>query len=106
MKRRRTMDDLQLLREMRSDIGSAPPVTLARGREKVMAGVGQAPATSARGEILAESNVRQIRFRRRVLLASAAAAVLVGGIVVADVVRPMPGATAEATEVLNNAALA
>lgn len=100
------MDDLQLLREMRSDIGSAPPVTLARGREKVMAGVGQAPATSARGEILAESNVRQIRFRRRVLLASAAAAVLVGGIVVADVVRPTPGATAEAAEVLNNAALA
>jgi hypothetical protein len=28
------MDDLQLLREMRSDIGSAPPATLARGRKK------------------------------------------------------------------------
>jgi hypothetical protein len=45
--------------------------------------------------------------RRRVLIASAAAALLVGGIVVADVVRPSgPGATAEAAEVLNNAAAA
>ena len=45
------------------------------------------------------------RLRRRVLLASAAAALLVGGVVVAEVVRPGgPGATAEAAEVLNNAA--
>ena len=43
--------------------------------------------------------------RRRLVLASAAAALLVGGIVVADVVRPGgPGATAEAAEVLNEAA--
>jgi hypothetical protein len=28
------MDDLKMLREMRSDVGSAPPITLARGREK------------------------------------------------------------------------
>jgi hypothetical protein len=47
------------------------------------------------------------RFPRRVLMASAAAALIVGGIVVADVVRPgAPGATAEAAEVLNNAAKA
>lgn len=45
------------------------------------------------------------RLRRRVLLASAAAALVVGGVVVADVVRPGgPGATAEAAEVLSNAA--
>lgn len=45
------------------------------------------------------------RLGRRVLLASAAAALLVGGVIVADVVRPgSPGATAEAAEVLNNAA--
>ncbi|MDQ1058264.1 hypothetical protein QFZ23_002165 [Arthrobacter globiformis] len=45
--------------------------------------------------------------RRRVLIASAAAALLVGGIVLADIVRPSgPGATAEAAEVLNNAAAA
>ena len=31
------MDDLQLLRGMRSDVGSAPQATLDRGREKVMA---------------------------------------------------------------------
>ena len=45
------------------------------------------------------------RLRRRVLLASAAAALLVGGLVVGDVVRPgNPGATAEAAEVLSSAA--
>lgn len=45
------------------------------------------------------------RVRRRLVLASAAAALLVGGIVIADVVRPNgPGATAEAAEVLNDAA--
>ena len=45
------------------------------------------------------------RLRRRVLLASVAAALLVGGVVVADVVRPGgPGATAEAAEILSNAA--
>lgn len=97
------MDDLQLLREMRSDIGSAPPATLARGRQKVMAKI--VPATSA--ATTAKSTVSPIRFRRRIRFASAAAALLVAGLVVADVVRPGgPGATAEAAEVLNNAAAA
>jgi hypothetical protein len=101
------MDDLQLLREMRSDIGSAPPATLARGREKVMAKVGRASASGATTGAHAKATVSPIRSRRRVLIASAAAALLVGGIVVADVVRPAgPGAAAEAAEVLNNAAAA
>ena len=101
------MDDLQLLREMRSDIGSAPPATLARGREKVMAKISPASTTVAATDRHAKGTVSPIRFRRRVLVASAAAALLVGGIVVADVVRPNgPGATAEAAEVLNNAAAA
>jgi hypothetical protein len=101
------MDDLQLLREMRSDIGSAPPATLARGREKVMAKVCPASTSAATTDTHAKGTVSPIRFRRRVLIASAAAALLVGGIVVADVVRPSgPGATAEAAEVLNNAAAA
>lgn len=101
------MDDLQLLREMRSDIGSAPPATLARGREKVMAKVALASTTATKTDTHAKGTVSPIRFRRRVLIASAAAALLVGGIVVADVVRPIgPGATAEAAEVLNNAAAA
>lgn len=102
------MDDLQLLRGMRSDVGSAPQATLDRGREKVMAKIDPAigsgaarPATNEKG------TVSPIRFRRRLLLGSAAAALLVGVIVVADVVRPAaPGATAEAAEVLNNAAAA
>jgi RNA polymerase sigma-70 factor (ECF subfamily) len=51
--------------------------------------------------------VSPLGLRRRILLVSAAAALLVGGIVVADVVRPLgPGATAEAAEVLNDAAAA
>jgi hypothetical protein len=101
------MDDLQLLREMRSDIGSAPQATLARGREKVMAKVYRASASVTTTDTHAKGTVSPIRFRRRVLFASAAAALLVGGIVVADVVRPTgPGATAEAAEVLNNAAAA
>lgn len=101
------MDDLQLLREMRSDIVSAPPAALARGREKVMAKISPASTTGAGTDRYAKGTVSPIRFRRRVLIASAAAALLVGGIVVADVVRPTgPGATAEAAEVLNNAAAA
>lgn len=101
------MDDLQLLREMRSDIGSAPPATLARGREKVMAKISPASTSVATTDTHAKGTVSPIRFRRRILFASAAAALLVGGIVVADVVRPGgPGATADAAEVLNNAAAA
>lgn len=97
------MDDLQLLREMRNDVGSAPPATLARGREKVMAKVtaSSTPPPQQKGTVTA------LRFRRRALFVSAAAALVVGGIVIADVIRPgSPGATAEAAEVLNNAAAA
>ena len=101
------MDDLQLLREVRSDIGSAPPATLARGRSKLMARIDSASRSGATTGTLAPATVSPIGFRRRILMASAAAALLVGGIVVADVVRPSgPGATAEAAEVLNNAAAA
>lgn len=101
------MDDLQLLREMRSDIGSAPPATLARGRNKLMARIGSTSRPETRTSTHAPATVSPIRFRRRVLLASAAAALLVGGIVAADVVLPgQSGATAEAAEVLNNAAAA
>ncbi|QHK18964.1 hypothetical protein GU243_03410 [Pseudarthrobacter psychrotolerans] len=101
------MDDLQLLREMRSDIGSAPPATLARGRNKLMSKISSNSRPEATIITHTPANVSPIRFRRRVLFASAAAALLVAGIVVADVVRPSgPGATAEAAEILNNAAAA
>ncbi|MEV7134141.1 CU044_5270 family protein [Arthrobacter sp. NPDC093128] len=100
------MDDLQLLREMRSDIGSAPQATLARGREEVMAKISPALVSGAT-TAHANATVSPIRFRRRVVMASAAAAFLVGVIVAADVVLPnRPGATAEAAQVLNNAAAA
>lgn len=55
----------------------------------------------------AASKVSKIPLRRRIALASAAAAFLVGVLVAGDVVLPdRPGATAEAVEVLNNAAAA
>jgi hypothetical protein len=55
----------------------------------------------------APPKISPIRFRRRIALAAAAAAFLVGVLVTADVVLPdHPGATAEAAEVLNNAAAA
>ena len=101
------MDDLQLLREMRSDIGSPAAATLARGRTELMARIYSTSTSLGSKDRDTKSTVTPIRFRRRMLLASAAAALLVGGIVVADVVRPTgSGATAEAAEVLNNAATA
>lgn len=55
----------------------------------------------------ASATASPIRFPRRILIASAAAAFLVGVIVAADVVLPdRPGATAEAAEFLNKAAAA
>ncbi|MFI2562828.1 CU044_5270 family protein [Paenarthrobacter sp. NPDC018779] len=100
------MDDLQLLRELRSDTGSVPPATLAMGRSRVMAAIAHDATIGVLGKQSSERNVSHIRFRRRALLASAAAVLLIGSIVVADVVRPTPGATAEAAEILNDAALA
>lgn len=100
------MDDLQLLREMRNEVGSVPPATLARGREKVMAKVTR-PSVTGATTAHAKATVSPIRFRRRVVMVSAAAAFLVGIIVAADVVLPdRSGATAEAAEVLNDAAAA
>ncbi|GAB3537803.1 hypothetical protein GCM10027403_22790 [Arthrobacter tecti] len=99
------MDDLQLLREMRDDIGSVPPATLTRGRKKVMAKVSPNSASTTT-DTHTKGTVSPIRFRRRALIVSAAAALLVGGIVGAEVIRPTPGATAEAAEALHNAAAA
>lgn len=97
------MDDLQLLREMRSDVGTPPPATLARGRNtllrKIDPGAGGMPDGGSR---------RRRVVTRRFTLAAAAALVLVGGTVAADVLIPASkgGASAEAAEVLNNAAAA
>jgi hypothetical protein len=102
-----TMDDLQLLREMRHHVGTAPAATLARGRNKLMARIGSASHSEARTSTHAPAKVSPIRTRGRILIASASAVLLVGGIVGAEVVMPgAPGATAEAAEVLNNAAAA
>jgi hypothetical protein len=100
------MDDLQLLREMRNDIGTPPQATLARGRNKVMDRISPA-STSPAAATHASATASPIRLKRRILFASAAAVLLIGGMVVADVVKPTgPGATAQAAEVLNKAAAA
>jgi hypothetical protein len=94
------MDELQLLRGMRSEVGSAPQATLARGRSKLMKNIGAESGSSAR------VSAPRPRILRRVALASAAAAMLVGAFVATDVIVPggQGGATAEAAEVLNAAA--
>lgn len=95
------MDDLKLLREIRNDVGAAPEDSLARGRQKLMARIGADVAGTAN----AGKTPRRTVLRRGFAM-TAAAALLVGGIVVADVVSfdGKPGATAEAAEVLNDAA--
>ncbi|MFK0008475.1 CU044_5270 family protein [Paenarthrobacter sp. NPDC090520] len=93
------MDELQLLREMRRDVGTPPQATLARGRNKLVNRV--------------ESKIKAANRRggwktltKRAGFATTAAAVLVAGFVVADVTgeSPRPGAAAEAAEILDNAA--
>lgn len=101
------MDDLQLLRELRSDIGTPASATIARGRTKLMTNIDSLSPAVAGTRTPVPAPASPFRFPRRILVASAAAALLVGGIVVADVFRPGgQGATAEAAEVLNNAAAA
>jgi hypothetical protein len=94
------MDELQLLRGMRSEVGSAPPATLARGRTKLMKNIGVESGSSAR------TSAPRPRIFRRIAFASAAAAMLVGAFVTAEVIAPggQGGATAEAADVLNDAA--
>ena len=97
------MDDLQLLRETRNHIGTVPPAVLARGRERLM-NLAAAEAASAGRPAVRALPVR--RPWRRALFTAAAAAAIAASFVVADVAGSgdRPGATAEAAEVLNNAA--
>ncbi|WP_026554117.1 CU044_5270 family protein [Arthrobacter sp. 35W] len=98
------MDDLQLLRRTRSDVDAASDDSLARGRQRLMARIGE-ETTAA----LTFGRKPRGTMVRRGFLVAGAAAVLVGAIVVADVVsiggKP-PGATAEAAQALDNAAAA
>lgn len=105
MKRKVIMDDLQLLRGMRNDVGTPAQATLARGRSELLRKID----SGADSGTMPDGGPRRRRVvARRAVLAAAAAAVLVGTLVAVDVVAPggKPGATAEAAEVLNNAAAA
>lgn len=99
------MDELHLLRATRNTTGTVPPQTLAVGREKLMR---KAAAEEAANKVPAANVLRPRRPWRRTLVASAAAAAIVAGLVVVDVVGSgeRPGATAEAAQVLNDAAAA
>ena len=96
------MDELHLLRATRNTTGSVPPAVLAAGREKLM----QRAAEESLPETVPVLHPR--RPWRRTLFASAAAAALIAALVAVDVVGSgeRPGATAEAAEVLNDAAAA
>ncbi|MDQ1595329.1 MAG: hypothetical protein QOH40_1885, partial [Arthrobacter pascens] len=52
------MDDLQLLRAMRSDVGSAPQATLARGRNALLANIGTPDARTTASPVRPRKVVR------------------------------------------------
>ncbi|MET4061957.1 hypothetical protein ABIB35_003535 [Arthrobacter sp. UYP6] len=99
------MDELHLLRATRNTTGTVPPQTLAAGREKL---IRKAAAEEAANEAPATNVLRPRRPWRRTLLTITAAAAIATGLVVVDVVGSgeRPGATAEATQVLSDAAVA
>lgn len=97
------MDEMTLLRDMRSDTVTPPPATLDRHRRKVMASIGAAPSRATAARMSAKADRRRVR--SSLTLMAAAAAFLVGVMVVADVVLPDRGrATAEAAQALHQAA--
>ncbi|MDN3903166.1 CU044_5270 family protein [Arthrobacter sp. YD2] len=93
------MDELHLLRATRNTTGTVPPAVLAAGREKLL--------QKAAEEVREPAPVLHPRrpWRRAVFAVSAAAA-LIAALVAVDVVGAgeRPGATAEAAQVLNDAA--
>ena len=98
------MDEMTLLQEMRSSVAPPLPATLARHRRKVLAGIGAPTKTRAD---TAHPGSAPGKTRSRIVLLAAAAAFLTGVMVTADVVLPDRGrVSAEAAEVLNNAAAA
>ncbi|UWX97063.1 CU044_5270 family protein [Arthrobacter zhaoxinii] len=92
------MDELHLLRATRNTTGTVPPAVLAAGREKLM--------QKAAGEREPAPGLHPVRPWRRTLFASAAAVALVATLVAVDVMGSgeRPGVTAEAADVLNDAA--
>ncbi|MCQ2000096.1 CU044_5270 family protein [Arthrobacter zhaoxinii] len=95
------MDELHLLRATRNTTGTVPPAVLAAGREKLMQRAADESAHQTPAPVL-----HPVRPWRRTLFASAAAVALVATLVVVDVMGSgeRPGVTAEAADVLNDAA--
>ncbi|MGO4455018.1 CU044_5270 family protein [Arthrobacter sp. RAF14] len=94
------MDDLQLLREFRSESGAPAPESLAEGRERLMRTLEAQTATTLRWR-----TERNRTIRRRVILGAVAAGVAVAGVVAVEALRPPQlTASAEAAAVLNEAA--
>lgn len=102
------MDDLQFLRATRNDVGTVPPATLARGRERLMLAAHDETAIQQRQPSKpAPRNVVSLKFRRGFALGTAAAVFLTGVLVAADVVLPdRQPLSAEAAAVLEDAAAA
>ena len=98
------MDELHLLRATRNTTGTVPPAVLAAGREKLM----QRAAEEERAHDAPAPVLHPRRPWRRSIFAVSAAAALIAALVAVDLVGAdeRPGATAEAAQVLNDAAAA
>lgn len=106
------MDDLQLLRATRNDVGTIPPATLARGRERLMLVTHSEPSAPHHHKsvvVASHGTARRSnpwRFRRGFPLTAAAAVLLTGVVVVSDVVLPDRQPLSAAAAVLEDAAAA
>lgn len=111
------MDDLQLLRATRNDIGTIPAATLARGRERLVRASHSDPAPHQFEDVFQDEGVfgvshdanrrsRSVRFRRGFAVAAAAVVLLTGSLVAADVVLPDRRPMSAAAAVLKDAAAA
>jgi RNA polymerase sigma-70 factor (ECF subfamily) len=99
------MDDLQLLNKTRNTASTPTDAILARGKSRLLARIHE-EETPAVTPLSHRTLRRPVRGFNRALLASAATALIVAGVVAADVIGPeaTPGATAEAADVLREAA--
>ncbi|MBG6192431.1 RNA polymerase sigma-70 factor (ECF subfamily) [Arthrobacter sp. CAN_A212] len=101
------MDDLQLLRATRNEVGTIPAATLARGRERLMRAAHEEATSEETSPSGPAARKGRRNFRRNLTLASAAAALLVGALVSTDVALPdQQVLNAEAAAVLEDAATA
>lgn len=107
------MDDLQLLRATRNDVGRITPAALARGRERLTRATHAASLVPQQREVIFAADPRasrkptSLRFRRGFALTAAAAVFVTGILVASEVALPdRQPLSAAAAAVLGDAAAA